>query len=275
MIIELQCVKRDGTATVGTVQPLYPYVQPFTLPRAEDATLKLKFVRPNRQAADITGATITFALRKNSDDPLPLVSRQATSIVGPSGTAEVVLVPGDTIELDEKGHYVYDVQLIDVTGKRWQVVPESQIEIGPIISRPDDPVTVPAASSAVLPWLSFGHALELETDGTDEEQVLAEFAVNFDDITGSLPNLAARMSALVWVSGGVAILRVRHGGTPGEPDGTLLLEADAVSTETLLTVTDTATKPSGLRMVKVTAENDTDGESVLVRALTFAGRGAV
>ena len=279
MITELTCVKRDGTLVAGgasTVPPLYPTAQKITWPRAEDGVLRLKVVRSNRMAADITGASIVFALRKNADDGAAVISRSATITGAVAGTAEVAIVAADTLELEEKISYVFDVQLVDASGSRWQIVPPSEFEIAPIVAWPGDPVTVPAGTSAMLPWLSFAETLELETDGSTDEQVLCEFAANFDDIAGSLPNLSARLSAIAYVTAGAAVLRVRVGGTPGASDGTVMLETDEIvaTADALVTAADTATKPVGLALVKVTAEMDS-AETLAVRGLTFAARGAL
>lgn len=147
MIIDLEGCQRDGSTPAGTIAPLLPVVQDLVWPRAEDGTIRLTVKTQDFAPADLTGAAIIFAVRKYSTDASPAVSREATITDAVNGEAEILIVQADTVSLKEEVGYRYDVQLIDLDGARWQLIPDSRFFIAPIVAQPGEDVTVPAAQA--------------------------------------------------------------------------------------------------------------------------------
>ena len=232
MILELTGVLRDATKPAGTLEQQVPERAPLVWPRGEDGTLRLTVRKQDGTVANLGGGTIVFAVRKYPTDAAPVVSRQGTLVDAVAGRADIPLVQADTLNLKEEVRYRYDVQYIDGTGKRWQVIPESNFEIAPIIALPGEAVSVPASQVPLAQgpsWLAFSDVAQKVTDGTTAEQVKLEWAWNFDLATANLANLLADLTALALVSGGQGTVRVRVGGTAGQPDGTVLLATGPIT----------------------------------------------
>lgn len=141
MNIELTGVVRDGAGAV-------PVAQRIAWPRGEDGNIDVTIQHADGTAFDLTGCLVTFALRPKGTigaaAGLPLVARQATPVgAAADGKARFVLVAGDTVELAERKIYRADFQLKDGSNKRWQIIPESDFFLGPIVSFPDDPSSAP------------------------------------------------------------------------------------------------------------------------------------
>jgi hypothetical protein len=281
MILDLIVCVREGSKPAGTINQLLPTPYPIIWPRGEDGTLRLTTQKQDRAVYDLTGAALTFAVRRHSNDVSPHVSRQASIIDAVAGRADVVLVQADTLGLDDQYEYSFDVQLTDAAGRRWQVVPRSTFKIDPVIAQPAESVTVPPASSPLAlgpSWLEVSEGPQMQTDLTTAEQLVLEGVWNFDE--GSSPALAryfARLSAIARVSGGTGTVRVRYGGTVGQPDGTLLLTADPVSgtVDAVISKSATVGRPTGTQLVKVTLQNDTAGQRAFLRAISVRAHATV
>ena len=139
MIVPIRCVVDDGTVPPPGAVAAVPEAQRIEIPRADHAVFKLEFVSRSGAAYDLTGGSVAvaFTVGRAIGDRTFLFTRPA-AIGSPAtaGKAEVGLVPADTLSLVENQTYTYDVQLVDAAGRRWQVVPLSQLHILPIIGQP-------------------------------------------------------------------------------------------------------------------------------------------
>jgi hypothetical protein len=279
-ILELNGVWRNGPRAPT------PEAQPIEWPRGEDGALLLTVVDATGEAADLTGCTLIFALRDTAETEAeeaedPQISRQADITDAAGGAAEILISAGDTVDLDEAHLYRFDVQLIDADGKRTQVVPESQWLVQPIVAEPDDDVTLPEDAEPLglgPSWLNYGEGVfATETDGTTDEQLAREFLWDFDSISASCENVFVALTTIARVTGGTGTVRVRHSGTLGEADGTLLVASDAITSTSDIAVFRTATvaKPTGVKLVKVTIQNSTNTEKTTIRGSAIAAHGAV
>lgn len=140
-VIALTGVLRDGTGDQ------LPVPQRISLARGEGATISLTVTKADGTPYDTTGCTIAIAIRPKgttgASAGLPLIARRSVPVVAASGQEKFTLVSGDTVELAERKPYRYDVQLIDTASQRWQIVPESDFRVDPIVSMPGDPVSAP------------------------------------------------------------------------------------------------------------------------------------
>ncbi len=280
MILDIPAVMRDGTVPAGTIAPAVPTAFPIVWPRGEDGTLRLTVTGRDHAPIDLTGASVTFGVRRYPNDEEPQISRHGTIIDEETGRVDVVLVQGDTLGLDDDHEYFYDVQLTDVDGNRWQIVPPSAFRVGGVYAHPEDESTVPIGTwplSQGPSWLEESWPPEVVTDATTAEQLSPnhELVWNFDD--GAVPWMAtlfARLAALARVSGGTGTIRARWGGSAGVPDGTPLLEVGPVTATAyaLVSVAATVVRPTGTQLVKVTLQNDTAGQRTYLRALSLRAR---
>lgn len=278
MLLELTGVLRDGSEPAGTAQPLVPFVQDVSWPRAEDGTVEITVKKEDGTAANLSGCAIILGVRRHSNDAAALISRQADIPAPASGLANVAIVKADTIDLHDETKYHFSVELTDASGKRWQLIPWSGFTIEPIASYPTDPITVPAAATPLglgPSWGQWKQELPAESDGSASELLIDEFAWNFDTIAGGLPNLFLELNFLGMVSAGTGIVRVRCGGTADQPDGTVLIQSDAVDdlASTIQFKTATVAAPSGRQRVKVTIQG-ASGNKLFVSGGTLFARGA-
>jgi len=110
---------------------------------------------------------------------------------------------------------------------------------------------------------SFSEEAEGSVVGT-VEQVIDEYNVDFASLPAAV---TVNIAALVRVTGGTGTFNVRVGGTIGAADGTVRA---TISTASLVYVQQQNTgasfaNPGGQQLVKITAVNDTAGESSFVR----------
>lgn len=144
MIFELLCVVADETEPAGTIPPSQPTRQTIVQPRGEASTYRLRFIHADGQAYDLSTALgIRMAVRRQLADASAMFTREATIDGGSGGTAGVVLAEDDTIGLIDKKDYLYDIQLTDADGDRWQAVPVSSFHIAPIVGQPSEPILPP------------------------------------------------------------------------------------------------------------------------------------
>lgn len=140
-VINLSGVLRDGTGD------MVPSAQRISWPRGEAGTINISVTKADGTAYDLTGCTLALAMRpKNTlgqDDGTPLIARAQVMVDAPNGAAKFVLVLGDTASLLPRRTYRYDVNLTDAAGARWQIVPESDFRLEPIVSMPGDPTSAP------------------------------------------------------------------------------------------------------------------------------------
>ena len=137
--------------------------------------------------------------------------------------------------------------------------------------------TTSGAGGPTSPTIQAGDNDEWVTNSTGAEEVGPQEPVNFDEIPAlSFPNLAARLTGIVRVSGGTGTVRVRVGGTIDGADGTVIVTSDPINGTTDATFEKAATvaKPTGLQLVKITlqaANGQTmtlSGGKVLMRGAT-------
>jgi hypothetical protein len=272
-------VLEDASSPAAGVTRAVPFVQDLEMARGEDATILLTVIKQDRTPANLSGGSLLFTIRRLSSDVAPKVSRAGVITDAAAGTGTFTLVQADTILLPEEVTFRFDVWYTDALGARWQVVPDSEWFVMPIVSLPDDEVTVPAAVTPLAlgpSWLSLSSDDMRQTDGSTDELVAFEIAGPFDLVTAALANLFAHLSAIAWVSGGEGTIRVRVGGTADEADGIVILTSDPIvgTTEAISSEEATVVKPAGTQLVKVTIQNDTDGEITMLRGMTLMARGA-
>jgi hypothetical protein len=281
VILDIPAYVRDGTMPddVG-IDPGIPTVFPITWPKWGDGRLRLTVKSGDLFAYDLTGCAIIMGVRRNPSDAEPAISREATILDAAAGRADVELVLADTAELVEEHDYQYDIQLIDADGLRWLIVPPSLFRLRATFAQPDDAVTVPEEQEplALGPgWLQMDAAgVELLTDGTTTEQLVRQVVFNFDDVTASLDNIFARLTAMARVSGGSGTVRVRYGGTSGLADGTLIFSSAGITglTDTLVAVSATTAKPIGAQPLKITLQNTTVAQRTYLNSFALRVRGA-
>jgi len=66
----------------------------------------------------VTGETLTFTVKANITDEIPLIEKQVTIFT--DGDAVITLLPSDTIDLE--GVYYYDVWITQLDGKTFPYV---------------------------------------------------------------------------------------------------------------------------------------------------------
>lgn len=279
-VVAITGILRDGSQPEAAYPPSLAS-QRIDWPRAEGGTIKLSVVRSDGSDANLSGLTVVFAVRpKNSVQGVDaLISRQATITDGAAGLGEFPITAGDTVAMAERRLYRFDVHLIDAQGVRWQLIPESDFYLGPIVSEPGDPVTVPPSATPLAlgpSWLQVQADGLQETDGTTTEQLAHQEVVNLDLISSSLANIFADLSGYAAVTGGTGTIRVRHGGTADQPDGTLILTSDPVTgtTDAVVGKQATVTKPVGRVPVKITLQNNTAGQKTRIHSAMLIARGA-
>src|SRR5215216_3847179 len=138
MILSLTGIVRDASVPAESLPAQIPFVQPISLPRGEDLTIKLKVLRESGAAQNLTGWTVKLGLRKFRRDADDIFAKTATITDAANGLADIVVVSTDTIGLDEFFAYLFDVQGTDGATKRWQLVPSSAFKIAPIVNRPGE-----------------------------------------------------------------------------------------------------------------------------------------
>jgi hypothetical protein len=95
--------------------------------RGDHKTFELSVKDSDNVAVNITGATLTFSVKNDPNDPTALISK-STAVVTEialttpvNGLAEIYLLPADTRDL-EAGTYVYDVQIVTAASKKHTLV---------------------------------------------------------------------------------------------------------------------------------------------------------
>lgn len=280
-VITLAGLLRDGSAP-APAELAQPVPERIDWVQAEDGQILIHVTRADGTDADLTGCALVLTVRPlDTAGGDPLLGRQAVLTAPETGDAVFTLSAADTQEWTPR-KYRYDVTLIDQDDKRSQVVPEGPFVLDPAVSEPDDELTEPTPSVPLATgpaWLSFAQQVDFETDGSTDEQIIdgGEFAWDFD-LIGPLAqaNLFGRLAAIASVSGGNGTLRVRAGGTLGVADGAVLIALSGITgtSETLLSTPLTVARPSGVQLVKVTAQNSDGGQTTTVRGLTYAARSA-
>lgn len=98
-----------------------------TMYRGDDKTFQITVKDADGVAVNITGATLTFSVKIDPNEPTPLILKDSSDnteidLTDPTnGIAEIYLVPADTRDL-EAGTYVYDVQIITSGTKKHTLV---------------------------------------------------------------------------------------------------------------------------------------------------------
>lgn len=102
--------------------------------RGVSKTFKLAVVDLCDKPVDITGSTIYMTVKREAQDPTPLITKistnsaQALIFDAKGGIAKIFIDPTDTQTL-EPGLYAFDVWVVLPTGKRYCVVEESVLEL--------------------------------------------------------------------------------------------------------------------------------------------------
>jgi hypothetical protein len=132
----------------------------------------------------------------------------------------------------------------------------------------------PAAAQGMVEEVQISDPTEQASTGK-QEQLVAEFMVNFEPIRSEFMNV--KVGALVKVTSGRATFRMRLGGTAGEPDGKELLgfPADTRDFElTGLAQAGTFKTPSSFELVKITAATERSDATVHIRTKHIRFEGA-
>lgn len=105
--------------------------------RGTSKTLKLTLVDLANKPVNLTGATVHFTVKKEILDRVPIIKKSSQvlteiEIQSPpeDGVARIFLDPADTQDL-EPNLYTFDVWVILSSGKRYQVVKTSVLELHP------------------------------------------------------------------------------------------------------------------------------------------------
>lgn len=108
--------------------------------RGTSKTLKLFVLDRENKPVNLTGATVHFTVKKEVMDRVPVLKKSSQvlteiEISAPpeDGIARIFLDPADTQDM-EPNFYFFDVWVILSSGKRYQVVKTSQIELLPGIT---------------------------------------------------------------------------------------------------------------------------------------------
>lgn len=106
----------------------------ITLVRGTDRTIKVVIQDPYGLPVDLTGATGYLTVKHYLDDAAALFTKstgtagQGAIAVPKSGVMEFYLLATDTNSLTP-GSYVYDVQVVLSTSKRYAVISASKLEL--------------------------------------------------------------------------------------------------------------------------------------------------
>lgn len=125
--------------TTSGVQPLGP--ERLDTLQGENKTFLLTVLDEERNPANLTGATITFTVRKDFDTAAVITKTSATpgeiDILAPptDGLAKIFLVPADTSGL-APGQYIYDVWVELSGGEKINVITPSRFIIGQGVTAP-------------------------------------------------------------------------------------------------------------------------------------------
>ena len=103
--------------------------------KGESKTLQLTILDCERNAVDLTGATLYFTVKGNLNDCKVLfqkTSAQASEILilspATDGVAEIYISPSDTSALDA-GDYKYDIWVVLSSGKQVPVIAPSLFKV--------------------------------------------------------------------------------------------------------------------------------------------------
>jgi hypothetical protein len=111
---------------------------------------------------------------------------------------------------------------------------------------------------------------KIATNG-DTEDVLANWAIDFDLLAPAITNLAVTISAFTRQSAGSGAYRVRLGGTYNTNDGTdlvdLLTAHSAYQDTPDFTTGPAFARPSGVQLVKLTGARSAGGGTASIQGL--------
>jgi hypothetical protein len=114
-----------------------PTVQPISIPRGEDTTLKLSVKKQDGTAQNLTG-TLKLGIRKFRHSTSAELTKTGTITSPAGGLVEFTLTSAELIGLVEHFEYLWDVQWTDGAAKRWQLVLASPLLVLPIVHRPGE-----------------------------------------------------------------------------------------------------------------------------------------
>lgn len=131
MVINLRCVVPSGAVATDGTPPIEPFSQPVLWPRGTGGTIKMAFVDELGAPVNITGATVTFSVRRLDTDDVPALHVVAALTTPAAGLAAATLVATDTSTkaIDIYRHDVW----ITLAGVPTQAVPGSNFTIGEAI----------------------------------------------------------------------------------------------------------------------------------------------
>ncbi len=189
------------------------------------------------------GVTATATL-EDSDGPFDLV----------------ILISETTLAILDAGAII-----VPFSGARPDVIPA----VGP--AGPPGPIgpTGSGGGGGGTASTSIGQAAQMAVNATAEE-VIFRSVIDFGALGGSI---TGELTAQVLVTSGTGTYRLRLGGTPDNADGTVLATA-TTSSATYVNTSATATfaNPTGLQIVKVTAQNSVSLQDARIRAVVVTFR---
>lgn len=256
----------------------------MTWARGEDGAIVVRVVDPAGTAVNLTGKSLSLGLRVHGSST-PILIRTGVLTAPTSGEATFYLTAADTSDLTQSEPYRYDVWLRDESGGS-QIVPSSFFIVLEVQTLPGDVPISPVTNGHVDSGggASSGFAIDLDnywitSTSQPSEETDAGMArrPNFDnELSGSVENLIAEITAYAAVTGGTGTVRVRVGGTRGVADGTLIASTTVADTSPAAIAVESSSfvRPSGRQLVKVTLENDTLGERTSIEEVRIAFRAA-
>jgi len=117
-----------------------PVPQRIRCVRGEDMEIVLTLTKSDGSVFNPTGSTLSLAVRPKNTigaaDGTPLIARSATIVDAAAGKVKFTISSADTLDWRERKTYRYDVNLRDTALLRYQVVPESEWWLAPVVSTP-------------------------------------------------------------------------------------------------------------------------------------------
>ncbi len=85
--------------------------------RGDTKEVKVTITKADGSPFDLTGATITFTMKKDDTDPDAEAVIQKTAVISTPASGEALLTLTATDTNQDTGEYFYDFQLVDSSGK--------------------------------------------------------------------------------------------------------------------------------------------------------------
>ncbi len=163
---------QNGAEPAGTIPQRVPFEQPISIAQWEDAEVHFDFVDQAYAAVPIpVGAAFQLVARRNYFDANPAPLSVLATITNAAGGEDCGYFPinsSTTGAMEVEAEYPYAIVYTDENGKRWQVLPQSELQIDEPIATPGTPV-VPGTSQPPLglSTVTFRYVVGQPLDGSD------------------------------------------------------------------------------------------------------------